>query len=269
MSTTPVIKNETSPLSSEVSSSNSIEDSTLSIHQKTQLDLILEMLVEMKSDMKEMKASQEEVNLRLTRLEEKMRREEDDPEAVQEVHEPKRLSTDLPWKEADLSDSVEDEDSPPVERHSSSTESEALRVPASFEPFVYGAPDVHAEGEQSEAVFKNNEDDPEVVPEGRDQDDSEPKQLLSDLPLKTLREQFEAAFKDDEGDNLIVPDFLREHPAKKPTVKDNPDRGLTKEEASSLPPRCLVRRELDEHRRGKGGRERSSVEARYLSTLRT
>ena len=73
----------------------------------------------------------------------------------------------------------------------------------------------------------------------------------------------------DEGDNLIVPDFLHKYPAKKPTVKDNPDRELAKEEASSLPPRCLVRRELDEHRRGKGGRERSSVEARYLSTLST
>ena len=36
----------------------------------------------------------------------------------------------------------------------------------------------------------------------------------------------------DEGDNLIVPDFLHEHPAKKPTVKDNPDRELAKEDAS-------------------------------------
>ena len=74
MSNTPVIKNETSPLSSEVSS-NSTEDSSLLIHQKTQLDLMLEMLTEMKvsqDEMKEdMKANQEEVNLRLTRLEEK------------------------------------------------------------------------------------------------------------------------------------------------------------------------------------------------------
>ena len=67
MSNTPVIKNETSPLSSEVSS-NSTEDSSLAIHDKTQLDLMLEMLVKMKSDMK---ANQEELNLRLTRLEEK------------------------------------------------------------------------------------------------------------------------------------------------------------------------------------------------------
>ena len=36
----------------------------------------------------------------------------------------------------------------------------------------------------------------------------------------------------DEGDNLIVPDFLHEYPAKKPTVKDNPDRELAKEDAS-------------------------------------
>ena len=75
MSNTPVIQKETSPLSSEVSSSNSIEDSSLSINQKTQLDLMLEMLTEMRvsqDEMKEgMKANQEEVNLRLTRLEEK------------------------------------------------------------------------------------------------------------------------------------------------------------------------------------------------------
>ena len=63
MSNTPVIKNETSPLSSEVSS-NSTENSSLLIHQKTQLDLMVEMLTDMK-------ANQEEVNLRLTRLEEK------------------------------------------------------------------------------------------------------------------------------------------------------------------------------------------------------
>ena len=52
MSNTPVIKNETSPLSSEVSS-NSTEDSSLAIHDKTQLDIMMEMLVEMKSDMNE------------------------------------------------------------------------------------------------------------------------------------------------------------------------------------------------------------------------
>ncbi len=63
MSNSPVIKNETSPLSSE--------DSTLVIHEKTQLDLMLKMLTEMKVGQDRMQVSQDRMELRLTRLEEK------------------------------------------------------------------------------------------------------------------------------------------------------------------------------------------------------
>ena len=79
--------------------------------------------------------------------------DEDQPVTVSEVHDqddlqPSQLLGGLPLKEAVLSDSVEDEDSPSVERHaktaSSSTESEQW-VPPSFEPFVTGRPIVYVE----------------------------------------------------------------------------------------------------------------------------
>ena len=70
--------------------------------------------------LEEQKAHQEDMKPLTEQFEAALKDDEDEPETVPEVHEqvdyePKQLFTDLPLKEDVLSDSVEDDDSPPVE----------------------------------------------------------------------------------------------------------------------------------------------------------
>ena len=90
MSNTPVKEEETSPLRSEVSSSNSIEDSSL----KTQMDLMLEMLVEMKSDMNEVKQDMNEVKQDMNEVKQDMN------EVKQDMNEVKQRVTWLEDKKS-------------------------------------------------------------------------------------------------------------------------------------------------------------------------